>query len=374
MKIIFVTRESYEMPGGRIRCYDMAEALGRLGVSAGVFSFPDRLGAMSGRQEGSMGFWAKLVLNVRAFAALMREPGPAAIVLQRVHYHVFGPFLAAVLRRFPVILDMDDWEFREAEPAQGGVFSGSKAVVLARFLARRSRLCVAASAYLRGFVSGANAATFLIPSGIKLRRLDPYRVARAHQSGPLVFGWLGTVFRTEDVEDLRMLLRAFLEVSRAGTDVRLDIAGDGLHMAAVRDYFRSLNFPQPDRVRFLGWLSPDSVGAFIYETDVGLNPMLRPSRFNRSKCPVSLLEFMACGKPTVSSRVGEVPEIVRNGTDGLIADSEKMFSEHMRMLANEPSFRARLGLAAKERVEKEYSIDVLAARFKAVLADRGIAL
>ena len=78
--------------------------------------------------------------------------------------------------------------------------------------------------------------------------------------------------------------------------------------------------------------------------------------------------------PDKGGRVGEVPEIVRNGTDGLIADSEKMFSEHMRMLANEPVFRARLGQAAKERVEKEYSIDVLAARFKAALADRGIGL
>ncbi len=244
--------------------------------------------------------------------------------------------------------------------------------MLARFLARRARLCLAASGYLKKFLQKANPKTYLLPSGIKLERLDPYRVPRPFRNGPIVFGWLGTVFRSEDVEDLKMVLRVFLEVMRNSPDIRLDIAGDGIYMGQVKEYFCRLNFPRPDCVRFLGWLPPDSVGAFIYEVDIGLNPMLRPSKFNRSKCPVSMLEFMACSKPVVSSRIGEVTEIIRNGTDGLIADNEKMFAQHMRILVNEPVFRMRLGSAARERAENVFSVDVLAAQMRNILLRQGL--
>lgn len=71
-----------------------------------------------------------------------------------------------------------------------------------------------------------------------------------------------------------------------------------------------------------------------------------------------MMEGMAFGKPVVASRVGGIPELVRDGVDGILVDAGdvKELSTAIIKLLDDPVLRKRMGGAGKERV-KEFSWD-----------------
>ena len=50
---IFITRESRRDPGARIRCFGFSDKLKKKGLDSSVFSFVDKAGAKSGRDESN---------------------------------------------------------------------------------------------------------------------------------------------------------------------------------------------------------------------------------------------------------------------------------------------------------------------------------
>jgi spore coat protein SA len=74
--------------------------------------------------------------------------------------------------------------------------------------------------------------------------------------------------------------------------------------------------------------------------------------------PMVLLEASACGLPLVASRVGGIPEVVREGQNGFLLDRpqnpEELAGELMNLIEN-PDFCRRLGRQARERVVDHFS-------------------
>ena len=65
------------------------------------------------------------------------------------------------------------------------------------------------------------------------------------------------------------------------------------------------------------------------------------------------MEAMACGKPVVASRVGGVPELVRDGVDGLLVDAGdvRALSSAIVRLLEDDGLRAKMGKAGALRVQ-----------------------
>ncbi|HET6279098.1 MAG TPA: glycosyltransferase family 4 protein, partial [Candidatus Polarisedimenticolia bacterium] len=76
---------------------------------------------------------------------------------------------------------------------------------------------------------------------------------------------------------------------------------------------------------------------------------------------VTLLEAMAAGLPIVASRVGGIPEIVRDGETGCLVppgDADALAEECLRLL-HHPDLAARMGDAGRTRLEEQFGIDRL---------------
>ena len=74
--------------------------------------------------------------------------------------------------------------------------------------------------------------------------------------------------------------------------------------------------------------------------------------------PVSLLEAMGAGLPSVSTRVGGVPEVVDEGVEGLMVspeDRSQMAEAVLRLLA-EADTRRDMGRAGLDRVNRQFSV------------------
>jgi glycosyltransferase involved in cell wall biosynthesis len=153
-----------------------------------------------------------------------------------------------------------------------------------------------------------------------------------------------------------VLLRALADVQ----DVALVIAGDGPDRAALERNVRELGLD--GRVRFLGGVPREQVLRLFGAADASVLPSAWEN------FPHSVVEALAVGCPVIATAVGGVPEVVRDGVNGLLVrpgDPEALREAIARFFADD-ELRRRLAAAAAGSVAG-YSEDAVFARIEAEL-------
>ena len=82
----------------------------------------------------------------------------------------------------------------------------------------------------------------------------------------------------------------------------------------------------------------------------------------------TLLEAMACGTPAICSNVAAMPEYVQDGETGFVYDDLATLTARLRQLAADPALVARLGVAARRKIETDYDYRVAGAKLIAIYA------
>ncbi len=82
----------------------------------------------------------------------------------------------------------------------------------------------------------------------------------------------------------------------------------------------------------------------------------------------AIQEGMAYGLPTVATAVGGNPELIEDGVTGLLVrdDDERDLADKLMQLVRDADLRSRLGRAARERAERDFSWDTIIARWEAL--------
>ncbi len=77
--------------------------------------------------------------------------------------------------------------------------------------------------------------------------------------------------------------------------------------------------------------------------------------------PVSVIEALAAETPVVATRVGGVPDVVREGEDGFLVDAGDTgaLAERLTRLARDPELRRTLGKSGRDRVLDRYAVERL---------------
>jgi glycosyltransferase involved in cell wall biosynthesis len=113
-------------------------------------------------------------------------------------------------------------------------------------------------------------------------------------------------------------------------------------------------------VRFLGYRAD---AAALYSA---ADAFVLSSR--KEGLPMVLLEAMAAGLPVVATRVGAVPSVVQDGSDGLLVDAATPsgLAEAMSRLLSERPLGKRLGEAARSRIRERYGVERMTEGYLAV--------
>ena len=89
--------------------------------------------------------------------------------------------------------------------------------------------------------------------------------------------------------------------------------------------------------------------------DIGLAPLLGIP-WDRGKCGLKAIQYMAVGLPVLAAKFGAQSDIVRHEETGLLYADRDEFTTFARELAHDRELRARMGKAGQERVAQNYSI------------------
>lgn len=283
-------------------------------------------------------------------AALVSGAARPAILVHTFHGHVLKGYFDPVRTAF----------FKEVE----------------RSLARVTDALVAVSPEVRDELVAAGIAPrekfSVIRLGIPLEErlgdatagLD-YRRLYGISESAFVVGWVG---RMTDVKDTDAVLEIVGAARDRGLEAVLVMVGDGPDRVRLEQLAHDIGIA---RSTFFVGYQPEVAGYYRL-FDAFLLPSVNEGT------PVSAIEALASGTPVVATRVGGVPDVVRDGEDGFLfepGDTDDA-AERLALLASDATLRSALGASGRERVLRRYSVSRLVEDvdrlYRSLLSERGL--
>ncbi len=172
------------------------------------------------------------------------------------------------------------------------------------------------------------------------------------------------VGRLSEQKGHSVLIEACRILAASGVEFQLELIGDGdlrgeIEAAIARDGLG-------DRIALSGWGDE----AKVREALLGSRALVLASF--AEGLPVVIMEAMALRRPVVTTYIAGIPELVRDGVDGLLVpagDAAALADAMARLLALGPDELDRMGAAGQARVLERHSIGTEAAKLAAAFRD-----
>jgi len=186
----------------------------------------------------------------------------------------------------------------------------------------------------------------------------------APQTGPLK---LLTVARLNRTKGHVHALRAMRMALDRGCDLSYSVAGEGPYRAEVESEIARLGLTE--RVRLLGTQTENQIIGLMRSHDVFVLPSVGLGEAG----PVSLMEAMSAGVPSVVSIIGSTPHMLEDGVSGILVpqEDEAGLCAAFVKLYSDSEFRARVGAAARVRAVREFDCRNTASRLVALIEQHG---
>ena len=148
----------------------------------------------------------------------------------------------------------------------------------------------------------------------------------------------------------------------SGSPVRLVLVGDGDLRDDLHAQVRSAHLEE--HVSFVGMAARGDVPEYLGAADIIAVPSVHYDGYVDG-LPNVALEAMAAARPVIATRVGGLPQVIRDGENGLLVDERDpvALARAIATLAGDAQQRAAIGAAGRERVRTELDWDVVADRF-----------
>ncbi|MBU1853376.1 MAG: glycosyltransferase [Candidatus Omnitrophica bacterium] len=137
-------------------------------------------------------------------------------------------------------------------------------------------------------------------------------------------------------------------IDRYGDNLKLVLIGDGVLRSELERHAAKLNMQE--HVEFKGVIS--DIPGIIYTLDVVVLPSLV-----REGLGLAIIEAMACGRPVIGTNIGGIPELIREGENGLLVppkDADAL-SKAIGFLLKNREKAALMGKKGREIAEEKFS-------------------
>jgi len=237
----------------------------------------------------------------------------------------------------PYIIDYDDAIFHQYDQNPSPLIRGLLGKKIDQVM-KHSALVIAGNDYLadRAYRAGAKKVE-IIPTVIDS---DRYLLYEKKERKILKIGWIGSPSTAKYVKQINTVLTAICRDYNA----KVVLIGAGK--------MNSIDFP----VEHIEWSYETEVKS-IQELDIGIMPLL-DSDWEKGKCGLKIIQYMACYLPVVASPVGVNTEIVDHGFNGFLAKDESEWYLYLSQLLTNNELRYRMGQRGRNKVEQHYSLQI----------------
>jgi glycosyltransferase involved in cell wall biosynthesis len=195
----------------------------------------------------------------------------------------------------------------------------------------------------------------IIPLGIKPKIIKQKHIPRHTLCHPIIT--ILFVGRLEKRKGIDILIKSIPIVLKKYKNVKFVIVGrENQNEKWVSDLRNSLPFDCLNNVNFLGYIKdPKKLDKIYINSDI----CIIPSRYESFGLVV--LDAMNYGKAIVTSKVGGIPEIIRNKKDGyLINPVVKELAKSINKLVASKKIRKKLESSARKRAGDNFSSKTMA--------------
>ncbi len=166
------------------------------------------------------------------------------------------------------------------------------------------------------------------------------------KNGKFIFLFVGKVAKRKGVE---YLIEAFNKLAPEAPDAEVWLVGAGAPDTV--EFFQSLI--KTDRIKILGRILTDEIPSYYQACDVFVLPSLDEAASN------AVAEAFVCGKPVITTKVGQVLDYFKDGEFGLLvepADSEGLYNAMKKVYQNK-GLREKMAANTKKHGMENYTMD-----------------
>lgn len=286
----------------------------------------------------------------RRLAALCTAGAYDVVVIEYEALPYFPPWFETLFRKLgiPFIVNYDDaifYRYNQHPNSFVRAVLGSKIDTVMR----QADLVIAGNEFLAQYARNSGAARVeVIPTVVDLER---YPKKPSTENRVFTIGWIGSPSTTKYLVEIAPALE---EVCKAGR-ARLVLVGAGkAELAGV-----------PAEVK--PW-SEDTEVSELEACDAGIMP-LHNGLWERGKCGLKVIQYMACGLPVVVSPIGVNNELVEDGINGFLAGETAEWSGALAKLRDDKVLREAMGKAGRRKAEGLYSLQAAAPRMAYLIWD-----
>ena len=293
------------------------------------------------------------------------------------HYAAVPAIIAAYIAQKPLHYDWDDWEekiwYESCGTSLNARFIGASFKMLERWLPVLADSVSCASAHLKKLAVKFGVEEEFIfdtPVGADLEKfkpgLDGSKVKEKYKIKGCLVLYIGQLHGAQYAD---LFIKAINIILHKHQSASFMIVGEGFFEHKLKRLVLDLGLKE--KVIFTGAVDHENIPYYIAASDICVAPF-KETEVSRCKSPLKIAEYLACGKPIVTSLVGEVRSMA--GGCAVMAKEGDFYSlaEGILRLLKDSNLRERLAGAARDRVEKKYnwnySTDSLLRAYKRILS------
>lgn len=269
------------------------------------------------------------------------------VFIHREAYPIGVAFFETILSNLkkPFIFDFDDAIFLFATSHQNNFAINYKNPLKTAKIIKMSRGVIAGNSYLADFALQHNSIVWVIPTSIDTDKYHNESNTRNKHTN-VTIGWIGSV---TTLGFLDSMVNVFRRLSNKFPNIQFKIVGGEFSISGLSNIISS-----PWSIE----RELDDLKTF----DIGIMPM-PDNEWTRGKCGFKAIIYMSMGIPCVCSAVGVNNEIITNGLNGFLANTEDEWTDSLSFLINDDKKRREIGANARMVAEEKYSVKSNVSKF-----------
>lgn len=200
-----------------------------------------------------------------------------------------------------------------------------------------SKTIIAGNNYLAHYAKQFNNNVFVIPTTIDT---NYHFIANKKTAKSIKIGWTGSVTTNKH---LALVINIIKELAKKYPHIEIIMIS---------------NQPiiQSDlKIKFIAWNQESEIND-LSQINIGIMP-LPDDKWAKGKCGFKGLQYMALEIPTIMSPVGVNTEIIQDGVNGFLANSNEEWFNKLESLILSEDLRVKLGKAGRQTVIEKYSVE-----------------